>query len=289
MPELPWYVFALLGAFIVSLAVIFEKRALRHDEPLHFSASATILVGLLSVPFLFFVDWAALTPEILGFLYAISILSTIAFCLVTFSLKRLEAGEQSLILALTPAVTAVFALFLIGEALSVNGYLGILLVVLGLITLELPSLKTAAFHKKMGAVALTVLVVFMYAGSAVLDRVVLGGYGMNPIDMLVLTQVGQMINITIYGLFRGKHDRIFTSSFMRQPGKVTAFSVLMFLSRITYVEAVSVAAVALVAALKRTGALFTVVMARAYLNERGMGHKLVAGIIILLGVVAILL
>lgn len=293
MLDIPWYVFALLSAFFVALAAIFEKKALMHDEPLHFSASSTVAVGVLSLPLLFFVHWQTLTLTTLVFIYIISVLATIAFCLVAYSLKKLEAGEQSLILALTPAATALFAFLFIGEVLSFQAAGGLLLVVCGLLVLEFPSAKAGfrsrAFHKKILPLTLAFCAVVVYATSAVFDRIVLGSHAVEAIDFIVLAQTGQLLNFVVFGLLRAKRDHLFSSSFARQPAKVLAFSALMFLSRVLYAQSVSMAFVALTAALKRTGALFTIVMARAYLHERGTTHKLIAGGIILTGVLLIIL
>lgn len=291
MFDIPWYVFALMSAFFVGVAAVFEKRALEHDEPLHFSASSTVVVGLLTVPFLFFVDWSALTPPVIFGLYAVSILATIAFCLVAYALKRLEAGEHSLILSLTPAATALLAYLFIGEALSEKAAIGVLLVVCGLLALEFPRAKAGfrskEFRKKLLPLLLSFGAVIVYALSAVLDRVLLSGFRVDPIDFIVIVQTMQLLNFVVYGIFRGKKDHLLSSSFMRQPMKVLAFSLLMFLSRIFYAQSVSMAFVALTAALKRTGALFTIVFARSYLHEHGVGHKLLAGAIILSGVLLV--
>lgn len=288
MLDIPWYGFALLSAFFVGVAAVFEKRALEHDEPLHFSASSTVVVGVLTLPFLFFVDWNALTPTIVLGLYAIALLATLAFCLVAYSLKRLEAGEQSLILSLTPAVTALAAYFFIEETLSGEAVGGLLLIVCGLIILEAPKaaagFRSKEFRKKIFPIFLSVGAVFVYAASTVLDRVLLSGFAVNPIDFIIIIQTMQLLNFAVYGLFRGRKDHLLSSSFSRQPLQVIVFSVLMFLSRISYAYAVSMAFVALTAALKRTGALFTIVLARSYLHEKHIGQKLFAAAVMGVGV-----
>src|SRR5262249_43009230 len=140
MPHLPWYVFGLLAALFISLASIFEKSALRHEEPIHFSAASMLVIGLMSSPFLLFVDFSAIPLYKLASMFGIAFLAAVAFFLVALSLKTLEAGEQGLILAFAPAATALSSFLFLGEALTQTAMLGIFLVVLGLVVLEFPSL-----------------------------------------------------------------------------------------------------------------------------------------------------
>ncbi|HYD93173.1 MAG TPA: DMT family transporter [Candidatus Paceibacterota bacterium] len=293
MLEIPWYVFALLGALFVSFASVFEKKVLIHDEPLHFSASSSALIGILSLPFLFFVDWSAIPSIAFLIMYGVSILAMLAFCLVAFSLRALEAGEQTLILALTPAVTALFGFLFLGETLSTQAFLGLILIVVGLIVLEFPSAKAGlhshAFRKKLVPIFLAFGAVVVYSLSAVGDRIVLGHYDVDIIDFLMIVQVMALANFLVLSWFDRSHKKLLTSSFRRHPMQVATFSILLILSRLMHSQAVSMAYVALAAAIKRSGALFTIVIARTYLKERSVGHKLLAGGIILAGVLSIIL
>ena len=51
MELLPWYVYALSGAFVVAVAAVLEKKILEKEEPVHFSFAVTLVGGLLSLPF----------------------------------------------------------------------------------------------------------------------------------------------------------------------------------------------------------------------------------------------
>lgn len=290
--DIPWYVYGLLAAFFVSLASIFEKKALQHDEPLHFSAASLAVIGLLSLPFLLLVDFAAMTPRTLLIMYVISVIATVAFFLVAYSLKRLDAGEQSLVLALTPATTALFAYVLLQEALTHTATIGLLFVVAGLITLEYPSLKRTgerSFHRKLIPLLLSFGAVLCYSGSAMFDRILLRDGSVSPFNFIVITQVMMFANFFVLSLFKRKDPKLYSSSLSREPLKIVLFSVLIFAARVMQSNAVAIAFVALPATLKRVGALFTVIFAKFYLKEKNIGHKLFAGAIILAGVVLIVL
>lgn len=292
MLELPWYVFALAGAFFIALASVLEKKVLQHDEPIHFSGSSVVVASVLSLPFLFFVQWSSFTPYIFVLLYSISVLAAIAFVLIAVSLKNMDAGEQSVILAITPLVTAFFAFFVLDESLSPRALLGIVFVVCGLIVLEAQILfqksHSRIFFKKFVPVGLALLAVVVHAASAMIDRIVLREGVISALDFIVVIQIFMLINFVAISFVRGKHDHFLDGSFMRNPLKLLLFSVLIFLSRVTYAQSASMVYIALTAVLKRTGALFTIVLGGAYLKEKHLGQKLLAGALMLLGVLFVI-
>ena len=288
---IPWYGYALLGALFVAVSSILEKKVLAHHEPMHLSGSVAVVGGVLSLPLLLLVDWATITPPLLGLIYCISLLSAVAFCITAYAMRKLDAGELSPILALVPAATAVFASLALGEYLTLQDAAGLFVVVGGLMMLELPALvalRRKALKKKAGALMLAFLAVFVYAVSSVLDRVVLGIGNVRALDFIVLTQTGTLITFIVYDLVRHKKDRFLMSSLTREPGKVAAIAALLFLSRIFHAQAISMAYVALASALKRSGAIFTVLLAGTILKEKGTMHKLAALLVILGGVLLII-
>lgn len=293
MLELPWYVYALLGAFFVALASVLEKKILLHDDPLHYSGSVATVVGVLSLPLLFFVEWSSLSPLSFGFMYIISLLAMGGFYLTSHAMKGLHAGELSIILSLTPAVTALFAFLFLAESLTERAFVGVIVIVLGLIVLELPSLwKTRhaqGFTRKIKYLIAAGLGIGIYAVSSVFDRIVLGHHGVPVFDFLAIVQSVSLFNYLVFSFVREKQDHVLTASFFKQPIKITVISLCIFASRVMHANAISLAYVALASALKRTSTLFTIVLAKSYLHERGVGHKLLAAFIIILGVLLVIL
>lgn len=291
MLEVPWFVFALMGAFFVALSGVIEKDVLKHEEPLHFSGAVAVIGALFSIPFLLFVEFDALTPFFLALIYAVSVLSTLGFSVTAYAMRRLDAGELSSILALTPAATAVFAFFFLGEELDLLHILGIAAVIVGLIVLELPRLMRPMPGKKRSPVYVLValLAVFIYATSSVLDRFVLHGNGIRAFDFIVLTQLFAVLNFAIIDIVRGKKDRLLTSAWNHRPLKVTLVALLLFLSRLCHAQAISMAYVALASSLKRTGSIFTILLAGRFLGEKGIGHKLFAAALIFIGAIVLIL
>lgn len=293
MLDLPWYIFAFGGAFAVAVSAVIEKKTLEKEDPLHFSSATMVLGGLLSLPFLFFVEWTSLSWTELLFIYVIATLTSLSFFLVARSMKALEAGEVSTLLALTPATVALGAFFLLGEALTGLQALGLVLVVTGLIILELRYLIALLRRTKDGAHLLYVipalLAVGVYTASSLLDRVALTQFSVTSLSFIAITQAMCMMNMLFLGLILRQHGHASLSALRTSPGKVLIIASLLFVSRVLHAQAISLAFVALASALKRVGTIFTIFLSGAFLHEKGLLRKLLAASLIVAGAISLVL
>lgn len=284
--DLPWYVFALLGALLVGLAGTLEKKVLVRDAPMHFSLMSSALIGVLSLPFLPFVAWDTLTPPILLALYGLSVTSFTGFFLVALALKRLEAGEQGLLLALSPVFTAGAAFLVLGETLSLSASLGIALIVIGLVVLELEHVQTIlrglGDKAKTLALLATLVALTLYAVGSIADRALLTTYGVRPLDLIVVSQVFILGNVALLWTFL-RRSQTLAFSLNGQPIGITSFATLLFVARLCYAFSVANVFVALAVALKRMSVVVTIFSANAYLHERALGHKLIVAVLVIAG------
>lgn len=286
MELLPWYVYALSGAFVVAVAAVLEKKILEKEEPVHFSFAVTLVGGVLSLPFLAFVPWHELSLTELSLIAVITAASACSFWLVAKATKVLDAGEISVLLATTPAAIALFAYVFLGEALSQEQVIALLCILAGLFILELPHVIQIFRRRRLFELffmGMTGVAILIYAGTALIDRIALTTFGIHPLHFIVLTQTMSMLIFGIIELCLGRGRGIALSPFVRSPIKVVAVATLLFLSRVLYAQAIALVYVALAAALKRTGAVFTIILSGAFLKEQGIGRKLVSVLLVILG------
>ena len=291
MISLPWYVFALSAAFILAVVAVLEKKTLANESPLHFSFAVTVVGGLLSTPFLFFIPWEALSLSELLVLVAATCANVTGFWLVAKATKVLEASEVSVLLSTTPAAIALFGFLFLGEMLSAEQTLGILFIVLGLMVLELPHLFQTLRRKKLREfvfVGIVGIAIVIYAASSVIDRVVLTTFGITPFHFIVFVQAMSMVVFALIELVASRGSLLAFGPFLRSPVKVLAVALLLSLSRVMYAQAVSLVYAALAASVKRTGALFTVLLSGALLKEQGLIRKLAAVLLIIAGAITLI-
>lgn len=287
----PWYVYALGAAFVVAVAAVLEKKILSEETPVHFSFAITVVGGLLSVPFLFFLPWEALSLYELSLIGVVAAATACAFWLVAKGTKVLDAGEISALLATTPAAIALFAFLFLGEALTRIQTLGILLVVSGLLVLELPHLVQMLRRKNLRElffIGLVSVAVVVYACTSLIDRVALTTFGIHPFHFIVLTQTMSMLIFAFVELAVSRGSLAAFGPFLRSPIKVLSVAILLFLSRVFYAQAVALVYAALASSLKRTGTIFTILLSGAFLKEKGLPRKLVAAAAIVLGAIALI-
>lgn len=293
MPDLPWYVFALGAAFVVAVSAVIEKKTLEKEDALHYSSATIVLGGLLSLPFLFFVEWSSLSWGELLFLYVIATLTSVSFFLVARSMKALEAGEVSTLLALTPATVAIAAFIIFGEALTSLQVLGLGLVVIGLLILEFPYLiallKKTKDRVHVFYVGCALLAVGVYTASSLLDRVALTTFSVSSLSFIVITQTMCMANMLLLGFVLRRHGQASLSALRTSPRKVLIVASLLFVSRVLHAQAISLAFVALASGLKRVGAIFTILLSGAFLHESGLLRKLLAASLVVSGAISLVL
>lgn len=290
--ELPWYAYALLSAVCTPFIVLLEKRGVTREQPVRFSTGVMALGALVSAPFLPFVAWERMTPELYLLIALVALLSGLGCLISSVAMRNLEAGEVSAILALTPAVTTLAALAALGEVPSVNALLGVAVIVIGLVILELPRLlglfgRMHPTHA-LGYVGVALCAVAVYTASALADRVTLASGLVSPFDFIVVTQVAMGVIFIAAALMRSKERFSFMGAMSRQPATMSALVLIEFVSRVLYSRAVALAYVGLVASLKRVNVIITILLAGRLFHEKGVARKVFAASLILAGVVAII-
>jgi drug/metabolite transporter (DMT)-like permease len=141
--------YTVVAAFTFGLYLTLQSRAYAPAGPLRlapvtYTAWASLImpvitVGLLagsmeSAEFLY-------RPNIIGLMAVLAITTTaIPFISLLMAIQYLGASLASLISAITPALTVLATALVLDEILSTNQYLGVGLVILGLLSLRLPGL-----------------------------------------------------------------------------------------------------------------------------------------------------
>ena len=293
MPDLPWYAYALLSAACAPLIVLLEKRGLTKEQPVRFTTGLTVLAAVVSALFLPLVAWESMSPGIFGVIVFVALFSALGCALSSIAMRHLEAGEVSAILALTPAVTTMAALFLLNEVPSTSALMGVGVIVFGLIVLEFPRLAGLFDrlhpHHALGFVALAFVAVGVYTTSALFDRIALSSGEVSPFDFIVVTQVLMGLMFMTVSLLRPRERFSFLGALKRQPATIGGLVAIEFLSRVLYSHAVSLAYVGLVASLKRVSVIATIILAGRFFHEEGVARKVFAASLIIAGVTAIIL
>ncbi len=298
-----WYGYALLSAALISLVSIIQKRALRQEHSLQYVTIFNILK--------FFVFLLLFSPSLSlnvssgqFFLACLSgIIGAVGLLSVARALRVLDISVVLPMLALDPALVAVLAFLLLGERITGFGALGISLVLIGTFVLEIhkthedrwrdmmrsPKMLVRPFiaiGKGRGGASI-VIALAAYAFSSILDRFLLKQVSV-PTYLFYNYLAGTALYLLLLISTRQKMDLFGSNKNFLFPLVVLA-AVLNVFANVAQAQAVSLAAVGLVIAVKRVSVLIDVALGGRLFHEHHLPQRLLASAIILFGIYLIVL
>lgn len=285
-----WYVFAIISAVAIAAVGLLQKKALEKEHSFEY---ATIFSLFKLVVFLLVFGsttvWAVSTGDFLYMVIA-GVINALAFVSITKAMRRLELSTVMPVLSLEPAVVALLAYLTLGERLTISQIIGLGLTLLGTYVLELrrhteePHHFAVPFRRLManrgGRFALWGL--FFFSVASILDR-----YLLQRIDVFTYTGYVLLTTTAVFSLMwfvSEERSELFQSGRRWILPIILLISILHLTSNLAQAKAVSLAAVGLVIAVKRTAALIDVVVGGRFFHERHLIQKTLASVIILTGV-----
>ena len=294
-----WIPLALLSALFSALAATGEKKVLLDSSPLRFSARLSLLVLLLSIPFLLLIRLENLRILNIIVLYGKSVLGACAFLLVMQAIKKMELSSALPLLVLTPGLVALFAFLLLGEKLKTVEAAGMVLLLSGTYVLQLK--RGAAVLEPFRFVRANKAYLFIFGAlgiftlTSILDKALLGKYRMPPQTFFFFQHLFLALNFGVAMLlFRdtspenkkgNEHGGFEWAHWM----PVLFVAVCTIIYRYSHILAVKSGPVALVLSLKRISVLLATVFGGRYLREHDLLRKGTATAVMLTGAALILL
>jgi drug/metabolite transporter (DMT)-like permease len=279
-----WFVLASCSAVLSAAAAILQKKILFRLTALEFSflVSVAILIASLFIPLS--VDVSSVSNSTLMIILGKSILSGIAFLFVMMSLEHNPISTALPVLGMTPAVTAIAALLIIGDALHDLEWLGILMMMVGTYVLESRPeqsavqsfrdiLKSKNYYYMYGALGL-------FAVSSVLDKILMSGHKTDPLIVLFFQHIVYCIMFGVLILIRKESFVLIFQKGISQVSLIFIVALLTMVYRFTQLEATKLAPVALVLAVKRTSILYASFFGGKLFSDERLWRKLIAGALI---------
>lgn len=279
-----WAALATGSALLSAAAAVTQKRCLFRVPALEFSflVSLAVLAASAWVPLTR--DVFALAPRAFAVLALKSVLGGVAFLLVMTALERNPISGALPLLGLTPAITAVLAQLVLGEALKPAEWGGLALVVAGAWLLEARSgtsllqpfteLATAGRHRAMAGALL------LFAISAVGDRALLGGMKVPP--PLVLFHQHVVYCVLFAGLLvvRRRPPRALVEAVRTHWPLLLAIAAFTLGYRWLQLLATAAGPVALVLAVKRTSIVYATLFGGRLFSEERLVPRLAGAALI---------
>jgi len=286
-----WISLTLLSAFFLATADTLSKRYLSHYRPGELVLVRFGVSGALLLPLLLWQSWPPLPAAFWGWI-AISLpLELIAMWLYMLAIRDAPLSLTLPYLTFTPVFNTLTGYLLLGETVSWRGFSGILLVVLGAWLLNLKSAH--------GGIRMKLLAPFRAItrerGSRLM-LVVAAIYSLTSV-----TSKGAMLQVTpgffgpFYFVLLGSTSAVVFASrdvsswraLSRHPVAHLGIGFFMAAMVVTHFYAIAHIEVAYMVAVKRTSLLFGILYGAWLFGETGLQKNLVAGLLMLMGVLLI--
>ncbi len=286
-----WIILATVSALFSAAAAIGEKKALQSMSALNFSLWLSVANTILSLPFLYFADWATVSIMAVIILGFKSILGAMSFLFVMKGLKNLEISGSLPLLVLTPGLTALLAFFFLSESLSIIELSGMLVLLVGTYILQLTPntsyLEPFRISRQPKALLYIVLAVVIFAVTSVVDKALLSHYKLSPFVFMPLQHIYYSLLFTLLYLFNRHYKTELKSDFLKMWKLILIIAVVTIVYRFSHIYAIKLGSVALVLSIKRTSVFFAAVIGGTYFNEQNLWRKSIAALLLLLGAILI--
>ena len=288
-----WLIYATTAAVLVAAAALLEKKSLLREHAMQFSAILAIVNLAIGLPFLVLADYSNLNIKIIMLMFFASILGSLAFLFMAKSVRHIDISISAPLLALSPAVTALIGFILLGEILTIFQIMGMGLIVIGsyVITFEKKDtfLKGIMNFIKYKYYRFIMFSVILYAFASITDKYFLTTYNLEPVTYVAIMQVFIAFHLFVMiSIFhRGYKD--IQEGFKRAKWLILFISVFTVGYRFAQAEAFKQAQTGLVIAIKRMSALIVVAFSGKLFHEEHLIKKIIASLIMIIGVLLIVL
>ena len=285
-----WILWSLASAAFSALCAILQKKALFDQDPFAFSLALYAVEALLFGVALAVVGGnglAALSAADVGVIYVKSIFNVLSFVLIMQGLKRLEISASLPFLLLSPAIIALAAYALLGEALNHREIAGILLMIAGGYLLQFSSLRdllaplrAVAQHRAYASIFGAMAIV---AAAALLNRYVLATARVKPLTFIALDHAFAFVNLLAAGFVLQRPVVRTIAAFRLSPTIIPVIAGGTAAYRLFEALATAAAPVALVVSLKRLSVVFAVVFGGRLFREGHLVQRTVATLLMAAG------
>lgn len=282
-----WIIFAILNPIADASRNVFSKKASMNVDSLLVSWSSNIIPLLLFFPSIFFIELKFNQQFILSVIVS-GVINFAANILYHRAISKADVSIVVPMLSFTPLFLLIMSPLIVGEFPTMNGVIGIILIVFGSYVLNinlqrgfLDPIKSLIENK---GTRYMLIVAFIWSISANFDKKGIESSSVLQYIFFVNFLIG--VGTTLFLVQKGK---LSFSSFWLERKNLLLVGVLTSFGYLFHMLALSMALVAYVIALKRTAGMITVLLGYLFLKEANVKERLLGSAIMFAGVLLIVL
>lgn len=281
-----WILLAIGSGLFHGLVQIYRRKLVQVESALHVLAGSNLVRFIFVLPFLLLDHDFGLHAPTYVLLVCNAVLMVLSAYFINAAFRREEASSLTPLFNISPVFLLVLSFFILGEVVNPLQFVGIIIIVFGGYYLTTPDLKhllkpfRTVDRKNVFYILLAMV---MWSLSSILVKVILestSGFFLLFFVVgveLIITLTIAAIKHDILGVFRSvlKDRRIYIP--LSMVGLINYFLVVFALGNPS-------ALVALVIPLRRAGSVFTSLIGGKAMHEHNIHHKLIAALIMIIGV-----
>lgn len=279
-----WFFLATSVAFLQSVKDVYNKTQLKNFDEYIIGCSLTFFTALFLSPLLFFIEIPQLGNN---FWLALSVSASLNAIAYTIYLKAIKISDLSIVAPIatfTPLFLLITSPLIVGEFPNLMGIIGVLLIVVGSYVLNIKEKQRGYFAPFRAIIIdkgsrLALLVAFIWSITGNFDKV--GVQNSSPIFWGISVFFTISILLLPIVLYKSHHN-----SYKIKTGgwKLVVYGMINSVAMGCQMMAINLTFVAYVISVKRTSALFSVILGKIILKEKGIKERLLGATIMILGV-----
>jgi len=284
-----WFIFAFLSAFFDALKNVFSKINLKTIDEYIVAWSLRFFTLPFLIPLLYLIKIPPLKNQFWIALFVGGSLNVITTILYMKSIKSSDLSLTIPMVTFTPLFLLITSPLIVGEFPNLLGIIGVLLIVLGSYLLNIKQTTKGylapfkALLKEKGP-RIMLLVAFIWSITSNFDKI--GVRSSSPIFWVIA--VNTFVTLALFPIMLFKSQKFLKKIFKNYK---PLFSIGFFngLTLIFQMIAINLTLVAYVISIKRSSALISVLFGHLVFKEKEVKERLLATIIMLIGVLLIML
>lgn len=273
-----WIIFIFIYAFLKGSREGMKKAALKKSSSNEILFFYTLIGFAFAIPFS--EDVFALSPTLIFFIFIKSLVVCIAWLCAFAALKKMSVSLYGIMDLSRMVFSVLLGVFVLGESFTLNKWIGVVLVITGLL---LVNLKKNTESKGMTAITLTAALMncFFNAVSGTMDKILMGYMNSSQLQFWFM-----LFTTIIYGIILiVKKEKISVSSIKNNYWiPIMSISLIVGDRLLFEANASPLSEVTLMTVIKQSSVLVTVLTGWLVFKEKHILYKLFCTMIILCGI-----
>jgi len=287
-----WFIFALAGSFLWSIALVLEKKVLSIEHSMEYSITRLFFMAIFVLFLLPFME-LYISGFSLLLIYLASMLATFGIIYRVKAIRHLDISIVAPFLNFDPMIVLLLSFLFLGETITRTQFMGILIIVLGAYILEANGnvkniLEPIRKIFRSKYIHYIFFAMFFFSIEAVLNKNILTNHT-NPLLFVFYFYIFVFFNFLLISFFKYDGIKQIKRGLRHAGNWVFTVSLIMVVSGLLLVTAVSLGKVSLVISIKRMGTVFTTILGGGLFHDKHMKVRIICSLIMFAGAYLILM